>query len=420
MNSSTARRLTSLLLLGALACAHPSQPQPPTVVKRASAFDLPQWTASGSDSVTLATRERVWEAILLSFGARQSGGEAEILSNVGRDFGKDPGPTHRGSSSLVLRSNRDSTLRPYDAQWLSSLVQRGLVRGVCSARDIGECPDTIIATFLTFGDPSRMAADTVSVAVEESAVNPADCRRTETLGGSELGDMHLARHDSSWTVVPGRFGLAMGSTWSCGNPPPEEQARRTRIAREDSVVWRTPSPIAGTYRFVVALPNGDSVVVFSRTEMYPMEPFRAWKEHDVSVGGIPITGYNLMADCALQDTALSVGAQRDMRTGVITCYHSVSVIPVLTTKDSTVWRGDPDAAGSAWILKQHTPMEAELHSTLVDDPADSNFYYMPGYWTVYGDGRVRFRRVIHDSNGVVVARLTGERVSNVVLQGHSR
>jgi len=278
----------------------------------------------------------------------------------------------------------------------------------------------VITTFLTLGDPVHLGGDSVSVSVDESAVNPADCRRTETLGGSEMWDMLLVGRDTSWAVVPGHAGMMIGSTWSCGNPPPAEQARRSRIAREDSVVWRTPSPVAGTYRFVVRLPNRDSVVVFSRTETYPMEPFRAWKEHDVSKEGVPITGYNLMADCALGDTSLSERAARDLRTGVITCYHSVSVAPVLTSTDSTVWRGDPDAAGSAWILEQHTAMEPELHAILVDDPADSNVYYMPGYWIVYRNGRVRFRRVIHDSTGAVLATVTGERVSSTVLQGRSR
>ena len=171
----------------------------------------------------------------------------------------------------------------------------------------------MIATFLTLGDPVHLGGDTVSVSVDESAVNPADCRRTETLGGSELWDMLLIGRDTSWAVVPGHSGMMMGSTWSCGSPPPEEQARRSRIAREDSVVYRTPSPIAGTYRFVVTLANGSAITVYSRTEAHPMEPFRAWKENDVSKEGVPITGYNLMADCAIEESALALQPQRKPR-----------------------------------------------------------------------------------------------------------
>lgn len=412
--------LAQTLLISVVACAHSSQLQSPRVTAPSPGFELPHWTESSGDSIPLAARERVWEAILVSFGTRQTGGEAEIRSNVERDFHNDPGPTRRGPSSLVLLSRRDSTLRPYDPRWLSSLVQRGLVREACSAREIGECPDTTVATFLTLGDPVRLAGDTVSVSVDESAVNPADCRRTETLGGSESRAFHLAGHDSSWTIIPGHFGILIGSTWTCGTPPPAEQARRARIAREDSVVLRTPSPIAGTYRFTVTLADGESVTVYSRTETFPMGPFRAWKEHDVSKEGIPITGYDLMADCALREDILTAHPHGSLSQGVVTCSHSVSVAPFMTTPDSTVWRGDPEAALAAWILWQHAPVGAALREAAGDDPADSDFYYMPGYWIVYRDRRVRFRRVIHDSTGTVVATVTGERVSTTVLHGTSR
>src|SRR5215469_5598566 len=231
MNSylkSVAFRLLPVLLTAALSCGGASPPAaPPAPLAGATPrFDLFGGVRHG-DSVSLAAREHIWEAILGVYAARQTGGEADILSRVGRDFGHDEGPVHRGPSSLVLLSARDTALRPYPSEWLSTLTQRGLIREVCSAHTLAECPDTVITTFLTLGDPVHLGGDSVSVSVDESAVNPADCRRTETLGGSEMWDMLLVGRDTSWAVVPGHAGMMIGSTWSCGNPPPAEQARRS-------------------------------------------------------------------------------------------------------------------------------------------------------------------------------------------------
>ena len=400
------------------ACA--TTPPPPSATPISVALPLADIRDSRADTVSARDRFRVWEAVLRLFGARVRGGEAAILSEVARDFGQNIGPVRSGPLSLVLMAERAPGLQPYDSAWLGSLVERRLVGEVCRASKAENCPDTVVSTFLSMSDPYLVRGDTFGVHVGEVALNPGQCRRSRMLVGSDDEDRFVVLTDTTTQIVSRSGGIYMSGSGFCGHLPPDEQARVDRINAEDSVVRSRPSPIAGTYRFVVTLANGSAVTVYSRTEAYPMGPFRAWKEHDVSKPGVPITGYNLMADCAIQESALALKAQRSLKREVVTCYHSVSVAPWLNTADSTVWRGDPEAALAAWILWQHSSLGADLRKAASDDPADSSVYYMPGYWIVYRDGRVRFRRVTHDATGAVIATVTGERISNLVLQGHSR
>lgn len=197
----------------------------------------------------------------------------------------------------------------------------------------------------------------------------------------------------------------------------EEEATLQRLEAEDSIVRATPSPIAGTWRFVIRLPAAESVVVYSRTERYPMSPFRAWRRDDVlSDTLLPITGYHLMAVCAMTEEQLPIayGAHRGS-----TCYHSASTSPVAVSPDSVTYRGDPWATLAAWIMLRDQPVAAQLGDALDEEARDENAYFMPGYWTTSPDGHARFSWDVRRADSLL-ASIRGDRISPEVLTGHSR
>jgi hypothetical protein len=142
-----------------------------------------------------------------------------------------------------------------------------------------------------------------------------------------------------------------------------------------------------------------------------------WRQGDVVRDDRPLSGYNLMAVCALSTKPLPTYYMITDSTTV--CYHAVSVRPVLETPDSSVWRGDSEAEIAAWILLKHAPVATTLNAALDDDLRDPNAYYVPGRWTAYADGKVHFEWVIKRT-GSILAVIRGERVSSTTLSGHSR
>jgi hypothetical protein len=193
------------------------------------------------------------------------------------------------------------------------------------------------------------------------------------------------------------------------------RASERRAAAEDSALSIRPSSFAGTYRFVVLSPTGDSAVVYSRTERFPMRSLRGWTRNDLLVPNQPVTGYELMAVCALTEAALrqAEGEQQ------VTCHQSVSTEPWRQTADSTIWRGAPQAEIVASIFLEGTAMGPQLDDFNDADHGDSTAYYMPGYWTAFPDGRVRYERIIRQA-GKVLFTIRGERISTAVLPGRTR
>jgi hypothetical protein len=124
-----------------------------------------------------------------------------------------------------------------------------------------------------------------------------------------------------------------------------------------------------------------------------------------------------MAVCALSKKALPT---RYIGTDSTTsCYHAVSVRPALQTPDSSVWSGDSEAEGAAWILLKDAPVARTLYAALREDLRDPEAFYMPGRWIVHADGHVRFEWTIKDA-GVILAVIRGEKISSATLSAHSR
>jgi hypothetical protein len=366
---------------------------------------VPADTVSGTES------QRIWEAVLRFYRARSGPTEADFVRETDSIVRGNRDTTRRDEPSLVLFGTPNQRFATYDTVWLHTLVRRGLVSGFCLARYAEQCGDTVLTTYLAISQPTRLRGDTIWVRTDEAVLNPAECRMHQAFVGGWQRAWLLVQRDGVWRVVgPDRFSET-SSSGLCGTPPPEVVARM----REDSLLRSIVSPIAGTYRFTVTLSTGDSTRVYSRTEMKPMESLRGWKRDDPNT--LPIAGYYVMAVCALDERTLP---KRYTNAHSITgCYHSVSVQPVYQDRDSSIFRGDPEAGDAAALLLWEKPFKQDLYPDLNGDYRDSSAYYMPGFWTVYANGRVRFEWVIRNAGRVLVT-VRGERISSATLLGHSQ
>ena len=209
--------------------------------------------------------------------------------------------------------------------------------------------------------------------------------------------------------------------WSEANPalalrwPAIEILRIQRVIAEDESVRRRPSPVAGTFRVTVTFGSGDSTVLYARTERQPMSMIRG-RGQDVLARTPPIEGYYLMAHYAA-----SVAELRMDYKGQYTSYHAVSLVPILTTKDSTVWRGEVDPLVVVTFLDPRAAVRLRARSLYgaSEENRDSTWYFLPGFWVTYADGRARYEwKVGPRSQPLYVVR--AERISTITTTGHSR
>ena len=163
------------------------------------------------------------------------------------------------------------------------------------------------------------------------------------------------------------------------------------------------SPIAGTYRFVVTVPEVDSLVLFARTDE---RPWSTERRYDVDNSAI---GYTHLTAWASSTRALPRRADQGRLSPTI----SISLTPVLQTADSSVWHGsdgvlDRDRNEAFW-KRAVRPLQH-----LSEQARPKDWYYMPGFWTIHPDGTVRYRYVV-ERDGITVLSIKGQRISSEVM-----
>ena len=86
---------------------------------------------------------------------------------------------------------------------------------------------------------------------------------------------------------------------------------------------------------------------------------------------------------------------------------------MLQTADSSVWRGSDGALDSdrnrAFWNRAVRPLEP-----LIEQTRPKDWYYMPGFWTIYPDGTVRYRYIV-ERDGIAILSIRGERISFDVM-----
>jgi hypothetical protein len=347
--------------------------------------------------------EPVWEGVLASIRDGSAPGEVD-RSVVGLVSPSEMPPP--GRLEFILSEERGGGLQPYRAPWVRSVVASGLVDTACAG--FRECGGDNLTSLVELGDPV-ISGDSATVIVTDRTAIPSRCR--PPVGGGTVGfhqrTVRLVREGERWRVAGSDLGVS--GSGICGPLPPEMVEAQVRY---DSL-RRMAGPLAGTYRYVITLPEGDSLVVFSRTSRRVMSGIEERtltelreRANSDRRGPVEYVGYYLDGDCAFTLEEIPGPPSRN-----VSCYHAFTSEPVLRTADSSVWRGESGAEVAAWILLDSVPLKPRLRNALDgDDDPDADWYFFPGYWIAEKGGRVRFRQdVIRE--GKVLLRIRGERVS---------
>lgn len=206
-------------------------------------------------------------------------------------------------------------------------------------------------------------------------------------------------------------------TWVRQNPtlverePARAVLRHVRFSAEEQRVSMIKPAIAGTYRFVVTVPQVESLVVYARTEDRSWTTLRSrygpgTPENDA--GDRSVIGYYLMAAYASSPQRLPTRSNIKNAAPTI----GISLDPVYQDADSSVWHGGEDRLENwnqdFWrrAVRPRYPLIVHLKK--------KDWYYLPGFWTVYRDGTVRYRNIV-EQNGVIILSIVGERISREVM-----
>ena len=201
---------------------------------------------------------------------------------------------------------------------------------------------------------------------------------------------------------------------------PEEQTRFPVPWILQIVLWEAEkhrvrairSPIAGTYRVTISLPDRDSLTFFARTTLRPRSTLDALT--DSPGRAEKAVGYYLAAQITstLKQLPRETADYRDASYGF---HGSVAVVenPMVHTRDSTVWQGSFDVIGAAMNLAPPGAFRDGLAS------ADSILWrlirihrrtYASGYFVRRSNGSMRYTMTEHYV-GDPVLTVRAERVS---------
>jgi len=270
------------------------------------------------------------------------------------------------------------------------------------------------------------ALPTLDVHTPEFSLYPFDTNRLYMLRDTAINDLSLEAVldlyerlplDSVLFAAPDSAMQPL-EAWARSNPAlATRQPARTilefvRVEAEERRVSMIKSPIAGTYRFVVTVPHVDSLIVYARTDERPWSTERgryAVGTPEDSASDNAAIGYTLLTAWASSTRALPRRADHDNSSPTI----SISLTPVLQTADSSVWHGSDGALDSdrnrAFWNRAVRPLEP-----LIEQTRPKDWYYMPGFWTIYPDGTVRYRYIV-ERDGIAILSIRGERISFDVM-----
>jgi hypothetical protein len=168
---------------------------------------------------------------------------------------------------------------------------------------------------------------------------------------------------------------------------------------ETARVRATTSPLAGTYRFVMRVPSGDSVTFFARTAMHPTGPLRDLQsaavrprgESSSSLEPAPSPGYYLSAYISRASDELPTVRTREWihRQG----YFASVFAPDVEAPDSIVWRGSVDLIDHAARLLPPGELRSQIeaaHKTMWALLRGGERTFVPGYWVRRADGSISY------------------------------
>jgi hypothetical protein len=175
-------------------------------------------------------------------------------------------------------------------------------------------------------------------------------------------------------------------------------------------------PMAGTYRVVVTFATGDSSVLYARTESRAMSGIRGRRQEDVSKRNQPLIGYYFNAYVA--NSVRDLGGDESR---LHYSYFAASLSPATQSRDSIVWHGELDPLVEITFLDRRAAVRTLARSLFgeSEEVRDPSWYYMPGTWVSYSNGRVRYEWIGRRGSTLVYA-VRAERLDLTTSSHHTR
>ena len=211
--------------------------------------------------------------------------------------------------------------------------------------------------------------------------------------------------------------------WAAAHP---QQAKRMPLSQwvESGKDWiaraqfdTVISPFAGTYRFVLKVPPGDTVVFYGRTGLRTYDVI--WQEAGDTTKRAksdPL-GYYLIVGIGKTVEGLADAWPGQNDSGVM----GAGFRPIVTAKDSTVWKGDIDVFLSLQKLAADSSLATKLaHIRKVDtDNMDMRARsYLPGRIVRRRNGALEINLLVKERDSTI-ATIRGMRISKTTFT-HSR
>jgi hypothetical protein len=187
--------------------------------------------------------------------------------------------------------------------------------------------------------------------------------------------------------------------------------RRANRERETERVRRLEMPLRGTYRFVMRLESGDSVVLFGRTAERAEVPF--WSTSGLGppegLALVPAAGYSLRMAVARTPAELPTRfGQQDGRGYALAGFRLLEKSEARGRQ--RVWRGDLDAVQAASRMIGGRLDAALLRAAGYASGAMDDGQPTPAVFSLSPEGRASVRYAVLRA-GRVVLEVHGERVS---------
>src|SRR5437016_2802109 len=156
----------------------------------------------------------VWDAVLHLYDSESRPSDVSHLAELGRLTGQVVGPIP-ALPPVVFVTTGAHWKTPMHRLWVDSLRALGRIAGTCDRPKPVDCPDTTFTSFVQLGTPRQSATDTVAVAVTETLINPAFCRRHQGVGDEHQFGVYLSRQAGAWLIVR-RFPMELTGGVYCG------------------------------------------------------------------------------------------------------------------------------------------------------------------------------------------------------------
>lgn len=209
------------------------RPQQQLVTAGSDSLDLllhvteprPRSPVTGSlPPLTVSEQRVIWAALLRGLAGLAEESRAH-LSEVSRAVPRTQFAAPSVSRRVVLHVPPGSLSDLDSGDWQTSLIDAGVIEGVCRSAGVLECPQEGFRLFATPAAPGRYATDSVTVRISFTLIDAAACRQGRSVGDHGMESHYVVRAGAQWRYdgIDDTTGRSIGGTYCGASMVPERK-----------------------------------------------------------------------------------------------------------------------------------------------------------------------------------------------------